>query len=123
MKLRNSLSLVGFAAFDKQSKLAEQSNDAHLVGKTKRDDEHLPVIRGLTRSVRAGRRQAQVERWNLGSAKVVWSRLRELKASIEIDTMVTGQKYITNHAVDEHRRTPLCTRCVLGCKAAKSNTI
>ena len=123
MKLRNSLNLVCFLAFDKQSRLAEQSNDALLVGKSKRDDGHLLVIRGLTRSARAGRRQAQVERRNFGSAKAVWSRLWELKASAEIDTLVTGQKYITNHAVDEHRRTPLCTRCVLGYKAAKSNTI
>ena len=111
MKLRNSLNLVCFLAFDKQSKLAEQWNDAYLVGKSKRDDEHLFVIRGLTRSARAGRRQAQVERWNSGSAKAVWSRLWELKASIEIDTLVTRQKYTTNHAVDEHRRTPFCTRC------------
>ena len=100
-----------FCSIDKLSKLAEQWNDAHLVGKSNRHDEHLLVTRGLTRSARAGRRQPQVERWNLGSAKEVWSRLWELKASAEIDTLVTGQKYIKNHAVDEHRRTPLCIRC------------
>ena len=112
-----------FCSIDKQSKLAEQWNDAHLVGKSKRDDEHLVVIRGLTRSARAGRRQARVERWNLGSVKAVWSRLWELKASTEIDTLVTRQKYITNHAVDEHRRTPLLHKMRLGYKAAMSNTI
>ena len=41
----------------KQSKLAEQWEDARWVGKLKRADEHLFVIRSLTRSLGAGRRQ------------------------------------------------------------------
>ena len=44
--------------------------------------------------------------------KAVLSRLWELKASTEIDTSAARQKNITNQALDEHRRTPLCTRCV-----------
>ena len=103
--------LSWFHRIAKQSKLAEQWNDAHLVGKLKRADEHLLVIRSLTRSARAGRRQARVEKRNLGSVKAVWSRLWELKASTVFDTSVARQKYITNQALDEHRRTPLCTRC------------
>ena len=69
------------------------------------------VIRGLTRSARAGRRQARVEEWNLGSVKAVFNRIQELEASTETDTSVARQKYITNQALSEHRRTPLCTRC------------
>ena len=80
--------LSWFCSIAKLSKLAEQWNDAHLVGKLKRDDEHLLIIRGLTHSARAGRRQARVERWNLGSVRAVWRRLWELRASTTIDTSV-----------------------------------
>ena len=102
-KAAKFVELSWYCSVEKQSKLAEQWNDAHFVGKSKRDDEHLLVPRGLIRSGRAGRRQARVERWNLGSVKAVWSRLWELKASTEIDTLVARQKYITNNAEDEHR--------------------
>ena len=44
--------------------------------------------------------------------KAVLSRLWELKASTEIDTSAARHKNITNQALDEHSRTPLCTRCV-----------
>ena len=71
-----------------QPKLAEQWKDAHGVGKLKRADEHSFVIRSLTRSARAGRRQARFEKWNLGSVKAVLHRIRELKTSTEIDTSV-----------------------------------
>ena len=67
------------------------------------------MIKGLTRSAGAGRRQARVEKWNLGSVKAVLNQ--KWKTSTEIDTSVDRQKYITNQALNEHRRTPLCTRC------------
>ena len=47
----------------------------------------------------------------------VWSRLWELNARTEIDTSVVRYEYIMNHAVDEHRRTPLCTRCAWDTRA------
>ena len=46
------------AALTSRRKLIEQWNDAHLMGKSKRDEEHLLAVRGWTRSARAGRRQA-----------------------------------------------------------------
>ena len=49
--------LSWFQRAAKQSKLAEQWEDARWVGKLKRADEHLFVIRSLTRSPGAGRRQ------------------------------------------------------------------
>ena len=51
-------------------KLAHQWKDAHWVGKLKRADEHLLVIRGMTRSAGAGRRQAGDEKLNLGCGSV-----------------------------------------------------
>ena len=101
--------LSWFHRIAKQSKLAEQWKDAHWVGKFQRADEHLLVIKGLTRSAGAGRRQVRDEKWNLCSVKAVLNRFRELKTSTEIDTSVARQKYITNQALTEHRRTPLCT--------------
>ena len=47
----------------------------------------------------------------LGSVNAVLNRIRELKTSTEIDTSVARQKYITNQALNDHRRTALCTRC------------
>ena len=76
----------------KQPKLAEQWNDAHWVGKLKRADEHLLVIKGLTRTAGAGRRQARVQQWNLGSVKAVLNRVQEWKASTEIDTSVARSR-------------------------------
>ena len=58
--------LSWFHSVATQSKLAEQWKDAHWVGKLKRADEQLLVTRGLTRSARAGQRQALEEKWNLG---------------------------------------------------------
>ena len=78
--------LSWFHRIAKQSNLAERWEDAHWVGKLKRADEQLFVIRSLTRSARAGRRQARVEKWNLGSVKALLNRIRELKTSTEIDT-------------------------------------
>ena len=103
--------LSWFRRIANQSKLAELRKEAHLVGKLQPADEHLLVIKGLTRSARAGLRQARDEKWNLDSVKAVLRRLWELKASTEIDTSVARQKYITSQSLDEHRRTPLCTRC------------
>ena len=82
-----------------------------MVGKLKRADEHLPVIKCLIRSARAGRRQGRDEKWSLDSVKAVLNSIQEMKASTEIDTSVARQKYITNQVLDEHSRTPLCTRC------------
>ena len=53
--------LSRFRSIAKQSKLAEQWKDAHWVGKLKRADEQLLVIRGLTRSARTGQKQARDE--------------------------------------------------------------
>ena len=69
--------LSWFHRIAKQSKLAEQWKDAHSVGKLKRVDEHVLVIRGLTRSAGAGRREARDEKWNFGSVKAVLNRVRE----------------------------------------------
>ena len=71
--------LSWFHPIAKQSKLAEQWRDAHGVGKLKRADEHLLVIRSLTRSAGAGRRQARDEKWNLGSVKAVLNRVRDFE--------------------------------------------
>ena len=49
--------------------------------------------------------------WNLCSTKAVLNRIQELKASTEIDTSDATHKYIRNQALNEHRRTSLCTRC------------
>ena len=62
-----SAALSWFHSIAMQSKLAELWKDAHWVVKLTRADENLLVIRSLTRSARAGRRQAPVEKWNLGS--------------------------------------------------------
>ena len=53
----------------KTSKLEEQRSDAHLVGKLDRANEQLLVIRGLTRSARAGRRQARDEKVEFGQCQ------------------------------------------------------
>ena len=103
--------LSWFHRIAKQSKPAEHWKDVHWVGKLKRADEHPLMIRSLTRSAGAGRRQARDGKWNLGSVQPVLNRKRELKTSMEIDTSVAGQKYITNQPLNEHRRTTLCTRC------------
>ena len=66
-----------FHSIAKQSNLAEQWKDAHLVGKLKRADEHLLVIKGLSRSARAGRGHARGEKWNLDSVKAVLNRIQE----------------------------------------------
>ena len=80
--------LSSFRSIAKQSKLAEQWKDAHWVTKLNRADEHLLVIRGLTRSAVAGRRHARVEKWNVDSVKAVSNSIQELKARTKIDTSV-----------------------------------
>ena len=81
------------------------------------------MTRGMTRSARTGRREARDEKWNLDSVKAVLNRIRELKASTEIDTSVDKQEYITNQALDKHSRTPLCTKVRLGYRSALTSTI
>ena len=84
------------------------------MGKSKRDEEHLLAVRGWTRSARA--RSKTSPSW--GRVKTVRSRRWELEASTEIDTLVTSQKCITNHAAY-----PTLHRMHFGHKAAISNTI
>ena len=103
-----------FRSIAKTSKLEEQRIEAHLVGWLKRADEHSLVIRSLTRSAGAGRRQARNEKWHLDSVKAMLNRIRGMKTSTEIDTSVDRQKYITNQALDKHKRAPLCTKCAWG---------
>ena len=91
--------LSWFQSIAKQQKLSEQWKNAHWVGKLKRADEQLLVIRGLTRSVKMK-----------SGIWTVLNRIQEWK-STEIDTSVDKQKYITNQVLDEHSRTPLCTKC------------
>ena len=62
-----------FRSVAKTSKLAEQWTDAHLVGKLNRANEQLLVIKGLTRSAGAGRKQVRDEKWNLGSQSIIES--------------------------------------------------
>ena len=76
--------LSWFHSIAKRSKLAEQWKDSHWVGKLKRADEQLLVIRGLTRSVIAGRKQVRDEQWNVGSVKAVLNRIQESEANTEI---------------------------------------
>ena len=97
--------LSSFHRIAKQSKLAEPWKDAHWVGKLKRPDEHLFVIRSLTRSARACRRQARVEKWNLGSVRTVLNRLWDSKASTEIDTSV--ERTQTSHKMRQGYRNTL----------------
>ena len=99
-----------FRSMAKKSKLEEQRTDALFVRKLNRADEQLLVIKGLTHSARAGRRQARDDKWNLDSVKAVLNRFQEWKARTEIDTSVDKQKYITTQALDKHRRAPLCTK-------------
>ena len=94
--------------------------DAHWVQKLKRADEHLLVIRELTRLARAGRGQARAEKWNLGSDKAVLNRIQELKASTELHTSAVRQKYITNRVLDKQGRPPLSIKCTLDAETYSS---
>ena len=48
------------------------------------------------------------------SVKALLVSLWELRVPTDFDTPLTRQKYITNQMLDQHGRTPLCTRCSLG---------
>ena len=50
----------------------------------------------------------------LESVKAVLVIPLELRVRTEFDAPLTRQKYITNQMLDQHGRTPLCTRCSLG---------
>ena len=63
------------------------------------------AIKGSTFSARA--------QWNLESVKAVLVSPSELPVRTELDALLTRQKYITNQMLDQHGRTPLCTRCSL----------
>ena len=78
--------------FHSIAKQSEQWKDAHLVGKLTRADEHPLVIKSLTRSARASRKQVRDEKWNLGSAKAVLSRTPGSNANTDIDTSVARQR-------------------------------
>ena len=113
-----------FHSAAKQSTLSEQWKDAHRVGKLKRASEQLLVIRSLSRSARAGRRQARDEKWNSGSVKAVLNRSQEWKASTEIDTSVDKQKkHSTNQALDKHRRCTTLHKMRLGYRSTLPSTI
>ena len=105
--------LVWFRLLAKQPKLAAEWREAHWVGKSERSDEHLLAIRGSTSSGRAIRRKPHDEQWNLESVKAVLVSLWKLRVRTEFDAPLTRQKYITNQMLDQHGRTPLCTRCFL----------
>ena len=59
-------------------------------------------------------RKPRDEQWNLESVKGVLVSPWELPVRTEFDAPLTRQKYITNQMLDQHGRTPLCTRCSLG---------
>ena len=103
--------LIWFCSIARQSKLAKQWKDAHLGGKLKRGDGHLLVTSRLTHPARAGRDKLELKSGIWAVSKQCGVVFGNLMASTGIDTLVARQKYITNHAVDEHRRTPLCTGC------------
>ena len=111
-----------FCSIAKQSRLAEQWKGAHRVGKLKRADEHLLVIRGMTRPVKAGRKQVRGEQWNLGRVKAVLNRIQESKANTDIDTSAARQKYMTNQVFDEYSRAQLC-KMRLGYRSTLPSTI
>ena len=106
--------LVWFRIPAKQPTLAEQWKEAHWVGKSERSDEHLLAIRGSTCSTRAIRRKPHDEQWHLEGVKAVLVSPWELRVRTEFDAPLTRQKYITNQILDQHRRTPLRTRCSMG---------
>ena len=113
-EVAKSRELVLFRTPTKQAEQAEQWREAHWVGKSKRSDEQLLVIRGSTYSARAIRRKPHDEQWNLESVKAVLVSPWELRVRTGFDAPVTRQKYITNQMLDQYGRTPLCTRCSLG---------
>ena len=78
------------------------------------------AIRGSTYSARAVRRKPRDEQSNLESVKAVLVRPWELRERTEFDAPPTRQKYITNQMLNQHGRTPLCSRCVLGTGAHSS---
>ena len=73
--------MVSHRNIAKTSKLAEQWKDAHRVGKLKRADEHLFVIRSWTRSAGAGQKQVRDEQLNLGSVRALLNNIQELIVS------------------------------------------
>ena len=110
VKSGNSPTGFWFRSVAQTSKLEEQRTEAHLLGKLNRANEQLIVIKGLTRSAGAGRKQVREETWNLGSAKAASSRIPGPNANTDIDTSVARQEYITNQALDEHGCTTRYTR-------------
>ena len=93
---------VGFAVLPRRQKWKNSELRVIWVGKLNRADEHPLVINDLTRPGGADRKQFRYEKWNLGSAKAVLSRILGLKANADIDTSVARQEYITNQVLDEH---------------------
>ena len=58
------------------------------------------------------------EQWNLESVKAVLVR----PCATDFEAPLSRQKYITNHMLDQHGRTPLCTRCSLGTGSHSSDS-
>ena len=104
--------LSWFHSIDKHTKLAEQWKEVHWTVKLKRAEEQLFAVKSVNHEVGTGRRKSRDEQWNLdGSGHL------ESKVSTERDTTVARQKYITNQALDKHRRTSLRTRRILRTEA------
>ena len=57
----------------------------------------------------------------LESVKAVLVSPWELRVRTELDAPPTRQKYITNQMLDQHGRTPLCTRCSWGPRSHSSD--
>ena len=78
-------------------------------------------ICSLSESARAIRITPREEQWNLESVKAVLVSPWESRVRTEVAAPLTGQMYITNQMLDQHGRTPLCTRCSLGTRAPSSD--
>ena len=60
------------------------------------------------------------KQWHLDSVKAVLVRPWQVRVRTEFDAPLTRLKYITNQILDQHGRTPFCTRCSLGTGAHSS---
>ena len=104
--------LSWFHSIDKHTKLAEQWKEVHWTVKLKRAEEQLFAVKSVNHEFGTGRRKSRDEQWNLDR-----SRHLESKVITELDTTFARQKYITNQALDKHRRTSLRTRRILRTEA------
>ena len=73
----------------------------------------LLVINGSTPPDTASRRTSCDDQWNVDSVRAVLSPIWDLKMSPDIGKSAVRQKYMTNQALDRHRRPPLSKMCAL----------